>query len=141
MACSLALTIQVLDVEEATLVGLLSPELTLAAIKAVAEDMKLTIVREGATIGNIYAQTAGYDGITISVRGSRISVQGGYQRAKNDEIAAAVRATMKQIGIAILGTNVQDALREMTGVEPEVVEAPFEQEGRIFPAMQLTVSW
>jgi hypothetical protein len=122
MACNAALTIQVVGVEDATLLGLLTPELTLAAAKAALADLGLTTSDSWDEVTpervSLYASES-YSGYQIAIRSGRVRVSGPSE------------SRAREIGDAIA----------LSGVTPEVVEGQAEKNGLLFPVQVLTVSW
>lgn len=144
MPCD-SLTVQTVAVAEEALVRLVTPELALAAVKAALADLGVAIyggseapTRDGAVL--IYAGT--YGNLTIKVRGGRVAVSSDRgQRAEAERVRDGVLGLLKQLGAQLIGTEVLRALVEVSGQQPEVEEGQAEQEGRIFPVLQLTVNW
>lgn len=141
MPCDLALTIQIVGVEDETLLGLLTPELQIEVIKLVLTDL-------GIAPGYVYSapqvrvESNGYPGYSITVQQGRVRVNGGRDRDKITAIGNAVGAGLRELGIALLGTKVQEALSDLSeGAAVEVTETTAEENGQVFPVQVLTVSW
>jgi hypothetical protein len=134
MACNAALTIQVVGVEDATLLGLLTPELTLAAAKAALADLGLTTSDSWDEVTpervSLYASES-YSGYQIAIRSGRVRVSGPSE-SRAREIGDAIGDAMRQLGIALLGQRVAEQLAALSGVTPEVVEGQAEKNGLLF---------